>query len=152
MKRSQQSGMVLIVSLIFLLALTSVAVALLNYSTVDMKMSGASQEKVVAKQQAIGAVDQVIYQQKTGTNNFTKPLASFPMNVTVSAAYTTAEIEVNPNNEEETNCPPSLSPSSIGVFKCNFLRVNVNKSYGRGEDNLIGVRSGVVQEFLGTGT
>ena len=48
-----QKGVVLVVSLVFLVALTAVAAALMQNSTIDMKMSGASEEKTVALQEVV---------------------------------------------------------------------------------------------------
>lgn len=42
---NKQKGVVLIISLVFLVALTAVAAALMQNTTTDMKMSGASEEK-----------------------------------------------------------------------------------------------------------
>ena len=52
-----QQGVVLIVSLVFLVALTAVAAALMQNTTTDMKMAGASEEKVSADsaEAAVGA-------------------------------------------------------------------------------------------------
>ena len=60
---TKQRGVVLVVSLVFLVALTAVAAALMQNSTTDMKMSGASEEKVVALQEVVSAVDEVIFNQ-----------------------------------------------------------------------------------------
>ena len=58
---SHQQGVVLVVSLVFLIALTAVAAALMQNTTSDMIMSGASQEKVVATQEAVSAIDEIIF-------------------------------------------------------------------------------------------
>ena len=75
-----QTGVVLIVALVFLIALTAVAAALMQNSTTDMKMSGASEEKVVATQEAISASDEVIFRQvnaAVGNNKFALPIVRF---------------------------------------------------------------------------
>ncbi len=78
MKR--QRGVVLVVSLVFLIALTAVASALMLNTTADLKMSGASEEKVVANQEVISAIDALIFAQvnaPTGENDFAVPLVAF---------------------------------------------------------------------------
>ena len=59
--KSKQQGVVLVISLVFLIALTAVAAALMLNTTTDMRMSGASQEKVIATQEAVSAIDEIIY-------------------------------------------------------------------------------------------
>ncbi|XQW86007.1 pilus assembly PilX family protein [Thalassotalea piscium] len=159
----QQQGVVLIVALIFLVALTAVAVALMQNSSSDVRMSGASEEKVVATQQAISATDEVIADQLSGaagTNAFAFPLVKFPIkglesNLTATLkADTTAEIDISNNNLKlEGDCPHSSNASSAGTIKCNFLRTQVIKTYGRKntsnvKTNRIIVNSGVAQQLL----
>jgi hypothetical protein len=75
-----QQGVVLIVSLVFLIALTAVASALMLNTTSDLKMSGASEEKVIANQDVVSAIDELIFAQvtaPTGGNDFAIPLPVF---------------------------------------------------------------------------
>lgn len=152
--RSKQQGVVLIVSLVFLVALTAAVAALMQNSTTDMKMSGASEEKVEATQEAVSAIDEVIYNQVAPgkTNDFAKPLVSFPItegllpNTKTSA---TASVDVINNTYElEADCPHSQSASSAQVFTCNVLRVQVSRKYGRDDNSEIEVNSGIAQQLL----
>ena len=152
-----QRGVVLIVSLVFLIALTAVAAALMQNTTSDMKMSGASEEKVVATQEAISSVDESIFRQINGggNNGFASALVLFPLTVTNTLTKTnvdndtTSTIDI-PNNpfQLEADCPHNRSASSVQVFTCNVLRVQVNKTYGRANTNVIQVNSGVAQQLL----
>ena len=155
---SRQKGVVLIVALVFLIALTAVAAALMQNSTTDMKMSGASEEKVVATQEAISASDESIFRQVnggTGNNAFTLPLVRFPLVVTDTLTKTntdtdtTASIEIT-NNELalEPDCPHSRAASSAQVFTCNVLRVQVVRKYGRTNTNEVEVNAGIAQQLL----
>jgi len=77
---NKQRGVVLVVSLVFLIALTAVASALMLNTTADLKMSGASEEKVVANQEVVSAIDELIFAQvnaPTGGNDFAVPLVIF---------------------------------------------------------------------------
>lgn len=153
-KIREQRGVVLIVSLVFLAALTAVAAALLQNTATDVKMSGASQEKVIATQEAISSTDQVIYNEVTkvgGTNRFTSPLADFPIVPVVTADATTAQISIANPYDLEADCPHSRSASSVQVIKCNVLRVQVNRLYGRTGTNRVQVNSGVAQQILSVG-
>jgi hypothetical protein len=153
-----QKGVVLIVSLVFLIALTAVAAALMQNTTSDMKMSGASEEKVVATQEAISATDEVLFRQingGSGNNAFTAALVKFPITVTDTLTKTnvgndtTANIDIINNDLElEADCPHSRAASSAQVFTCNVLRVQVNRQYGRKNTNNVAVNAGVAQQLL----
>lgn len=157
-----QKGVVLIVSLVFLIALTAVAGALMQNTTTDMKMSGASEDKVVATQEAISASDEAVFRQVnggTGNNKFASPMVKFKdasyssvtdtLTITNSNSNTTASIEVANNDLElEPDCPHSRSASSAQVFTCNVLRVQVVRKYGRTNTNEVEVNTGVAQQLL----
>ncbi|GAA5138683.1 pilus assembly PilX family protein [Thalassotalea piscium] len=158
-----QQGVVLIVSLVFLIALTAVAVALMQNTSSDVRMSGASEEKVIATQQAISANDEVIADQLSGaagTNGFAFALVKFPItglenNLTASLKPNTVALIDIANNDLklEGDCPHSRSASSTSVFSCNVLRTQVIKTYGREnssgvQTNRVIVHSGIAQELL----
>lgn len=150
----KQRGVVLVVALVFLIALTAVAGALMQNTTTDIKMSGASEEKVTAVQEAVSSTDELIYNQITksdGDNNFTLEVNAYPITPAVTAANTTTEISVaNPNNLT-ASCPHQKSASSIQVFTCNVLQIQVNRQYGRSNNQTITVNSGVSQQLLNAG-
>jgi len=155
----KQQGVVLIISLVFLIALTAVAAALMQNTTTDMKMSGASQEKVVATQEAISTIDEVIYNEVNKvnsvagvpTNGFASELADFPLTPTVTNADTSAQISLANALKIETDCPHSTGASSVEVFKCNVLRVRINRMYGRTNSSQVQVVSGIAQQLLNVG-
>ncbi|WP_371186351.1 hypothetical protein [Thalassotalea maritima] len=136
--RKHQQGVALILAIIFLVALTSViSVLLLNTST-DIKMASASQEKVIATQQAIGANDEVIYKQTTfvdGDNGFAYEMNKYPadtgMAVVVTGQYAKARILRSKEDQIESDCPHSRVVSSIQVFRCNMLKVESTQAYGK---------------------
>lgn len=151
----KQSGVVLVVSLVFLIALTAVGAALMQNTTTDMKMAGASQIKSVALQEAMSEMDRVIYNQvrRIGDlNAFTLPMAKFPYSPTVyKAAVTEAEIVVANEYKLEADCPHSRNASSIQVFKCNLLRVQLTRKYGRKDNSEVDINSGIAQQLLNVG-
>ena len=148
----KQRGVVLIVSLVFLIALTAVAGALMQNSTLDMKMSGASEQKVVAVQDAMSAVDEVIITQRG--SGFIRPVSgiNFPINnplPAISNTQATADVVVANNSFLlEADCPHSKLASSTAVFTCNVLRVRINRTYGRTGNSNIQVNSGITQQLL----
>jgi len=146
----QQQGVVLIVALVFLIALTAVASALMLNTTSDMKMSGSSQIKVSSTQEAISSIDEVIFtQMEGGVNSFT--LSQFPIAVAVSPDDTTATITTLNTNSLVVDCPHSKSASSTAVFKCNVLRIRANKLYGRSNTSNVQVSAGIAQQLLNIG-
>ncbi|WP_232769033.1 PilX N-terminal domain-containing pilus assembly protein [Colwellia sp. Bg11-28] len=161
--RNKQRGVVLVVSLVFLVALTAVASALMLNTTTDMKMSGASEAKVVANQEAFAATDELIFRQVRpaagGRNDFALPIITFAngnRDVLVDLVQSNTQNDVTSatiglaNNEFvlESDCPHSRSASSTQVFTCNMLRVQIIKVYGRKQNSTIQVNSGIAQQLL----
>lgn len=151
----KQQGVVLVVALVFLIALTAVGGAMMQNTTTDMKMSGASQEKSVALQEAMSEMDRVIYNQvrrMDDQNGFALPMANYPFAPTVyKADITSAEITVANEYELEADCPHSRNASSIQVFKCNLLRVRIDREYGRQNNSNVEINSGIAQQLLNVG-
>lgn len=155
---SSQRGVVLVVSLVFLIALTAVAAALMQDSTTDMKMAGASEDKVIAVQDALSAIDEVIFNQAgpNQVNVFTRPAQgdNFPENnqaLLLPGTSTKSEALVELTNNKfaiSVNCPHFKLASSVGEFECNVLRVVVTRKYGRTDNSQIQVSSSVAQVLL----
>jgi len=161
-KLNKQQGVVLIVSLVFLIALTAVAAALMQNTTTDMKMSGASEEKVIADQEVVSAVDEFIFKQVTsgsGNNGFAKPVATFKdgakdiiAELTSTNKYgdiSTASLDLANNQLQlEADCPHSKSASSAQVFTCNVLLIQISRKYGRNGTSTVEANSGIAQHLL----
>lgn len=161
-KQSKQRGVVLVISLVFLIALTAVAAALMQNTTTDMKMSGASEEKMVADQEVVSAVDEFIFKQVTsgsGNNAFAKPIATFKdgaknviaelTNANKHGDINAASLDLASNEFKlEADCPHSRSASSAQVFTCNVLRIQISRSYGRNKTSAVEVNSGIAQHLL----
>lgn len=164
--KAKQKGVVLIVSLVFLIALTAVAAALMQNTTTDIKMAGASQEKSIATQETISEMERVIYNEVNRVNpnadgvpinRFTLPAESFTNPVSLNPfvtkpATTAGEIDIANEYKLETDCPPTRRASSTEVFTCNVLRVNVNRTYGRNNNSTVQVNSGIAQQLFKKGT
>jgi type IV pilus assembly protein PilX len=148
----KQQGVVLIVSLVFLVALTAVASALMLNTTSDMKMSGSSQTKVNAVQEVISSIDQVVAAQIQGnTNAFTSSQFPISMDGVVTSSNTTANITTVNANSLVVECPPSKLASDTSQFKCNLLRIQSTKLYGRGNTSTVQVNAGIAQQLLNIG-
>ncbi|GHG02467.1 hypothetical protein GCM10017161_34170 [Thalassotalea marina] len=155
---SKQRGVVLIVALVFLIALTAVVAALMQNTTSDIKMSGASEDKMVATQAAISAIDEVIYNQVAPgkTNVFARTISvnNFPNNnqadlLPATKSGATASVDIANNEFKlEADCPHTRAASSVQIFTCNVLNVQVTRQYGRGNSSEVEVNSGVAQQLL----
>lgn len=170
---NKQKGVVLVVSLVFLVALTAVAAALMQNTTTDMKMSGASEEKVVAEQEIVSAIDEYISAQVTsgtGNNGFAESIATFkdadgnPIDkqidfgvggdLPISNKSGVGDIDsatlglANNQFMQEADCPHSRSASSAQVFTCNVLRIQISRKYGRNGTSTVEVNSGIAQHLL----
>jgi len=159
-----QKGVVLIVSLVFLVALTAVAGALMQNSTLDMKMSGATEQRSIAIQEAVSAVDEVIFNQINSLDNkFTKSTSAagnFPIggtdangkdNVLLSGTKTNATAMIDRlinNNNLPKPCPASLLGDSEDSYDCSFLRITVSRQYGRNNSSVANVDSVVAQQLI----
>ena len=157
-KVAEQKGVVLVVSLVFLIALTAVAAALMQNTTTDMKMSGASDEKVVATQTAISAVDETIDNQVNvlPINVFTRGLSNFAgagytsaelLGATKTGATASASVINNPFNDEFA-CPRSAVGTSVGIIECNFLQLRVQRLYGRQNTSNVIIDASIAQQLL----
>jgi Tfp pilus assembly protein PilX len=153
----KQHGVVLVVALVFLVALTGVAAALMQNTTSDMKMTGASNEKVIATQAAISAVDEVINNQLNiqPNNLFTQGLNLFagynsaqllPVATVTGASAST--VVINNPTFEEYPCPRSRVASSVGIIECNIVQLQVQRPYGRNDTSTIVINSNIAQQLL----
>lgn len=145
-----QQGVVLIVALVFLVSLTAVASVLMLNTTTDIKMSGASEEKVAATQEAISAVDETIADQITsGDNLFAE--RTFPQSVNSVTSVDVTDITITNDNAVVVDCPHTALASSSELLKCNVLTVTVNNRYGKGSSSNVNVEAGVAQQLLNVG-
>ena len=156
-KSKKQQGVVLVVSLVFLVALTAVAAALMQNTTSDMKMAGASNEKVVATQEAISAVDESIdYQVNVlPTNVFTQGLNMLPGYTSAQLLPATTKTEASASADvvnnpffEEFACPRSAVGTSVGIIECNFLQLQIQRPYGRKNTSNVVVDTNIAQQLL----
>lgn len=155
----KQQGVVLVVALVFLVALTGVAAALMQNTTSDMKMTGASNEKVIATQAALSAIDEVINNQLNiqPNNLFTRGLNLFAgytsaqlLPVATKTGATASTAVINNLTFEEYHCPRTRVASSVGIIECNILQLQVQRLYGRNNTSSIVVNANIAQQLLTT--
>jgi len=150
--RRKQSGVVLIIALVFLVALTAVAAALMQNTTTDIKMAGASQEKAIVMQETMSEMERVLFNERRRVNNgvnvftsISQPQVLIATKPSITQATATP---ANPNNLD-VPCPREARGTSSGIIMCRNVRVQVIRTYGRDNNQSIEVHSGVMQAFLG---
>ena len=159
----KQKGVVLVVSLVFLIALTAVAAALMQNTTTDMKMSGASEEKVFAIQCAVSAVDDYTFQQvnkEAGeVNDFAEDVNTYKAGdkeIVTQHTTTKEKCDLKASSMDLANnpyhltvpCPRTKAASSVGTISCNMLRVQTSINYGRNKTSEVEVNANIVQPIL----
>jgi len=146
----KQAGVVLIVALVFLVSLTALASALMLNSTSDVKMSGASEQKLIAQQEAVSAVDETIAIQLTSADNlFIK--ADYPQKVTNITSVSVSNVNITKaiSNVLDASCPHQRLATS--GLDCNVLQIEVNNAYGKNKTSNVNVNAGVAQQMYPTG-
>lgn len=155
----KQKGVVLIVSLVFLVALTAVASAIMQNTTSDMKMSGASQEKVVAIQEAFSGIDEAIFQQVRRINNrnafaladavYTDADQADLLTIDVKHGLDDGEVKINLANPNgvPVHCPPNRQGTSVNLMNCLVFRIETENKYGKKDNSQIVVHAGILQEL-----
>jgi len=148
----KQQGVVLIVALVFLISLTAVASVMMLNSTTDMKISGASEEKLIATQEAVSAVDEAIADQIRSDNNlFTK--STYPEEVTTIDSVTINDANVTNYSIPRlaVTCPRMRANEAFsdGTIDCNMVILEVNKRYGKSNTSNVNVKAGIAQQLIG---
>ena len=144
----RQQGVVLIVALVFLIALTAVAAALMQNTTTDIKMAGASQEKAIVTQETISEMERVIYNEyrKVDGKNALSDIIVGEITFPVTNDQTMNASAVNANVYGfDVSCPRNTQPTS--GMKCSIKRVQVTQTYGRDNNHAVQVNSGIAQEL-----
>lgn len=156
-----QKGVVLIVTLVFLVALTGVAAALMQSTTSDMKMTSASNEKVIASQAAISAIDEILDNQinQRAVNLFAGSLGALAGYTTEdllpaeskTGVQATASVINNPLLEEKP-CPRNErgAGTSEDVEMCNVVQLQVTRAYGRNDSSTVVVNAVIAQKLSAT--
>ncbi|WP_076420185.1 PilX N-terminal domain-containing pilus assembly protein [Colwellia sp. UCD-KL20] len=146
-KKFNQSGVVLIVSLVFLVALTAVAAALMQNTTTDVKMAGASQVKSIVTQETISEMDRIIFNEQrrvNGPNIFVELNSPTPILSVTKPSITTAI--ASPDNVLSLTPCPRVKPASSDA-QCRMSNVVVSRTYGKNNNHVIQVNAGIAQEL-----
>ena len=151
-KTSAQSGFVLITSIVFLVALTAVASVLMLNASSDIKMSGASEEKLIAIQATVSALDETVADQIRGNVNlFAGKDFPKPVNTITSVSVKSVVIDNELDTNEPTDCPHTTLSSSNQLLKCNVVSIAVSNEYGRNKTSEVRANANIAQQLLNVG-
>ncbi|GKW52090.1 hypothetical protein NCCP2140_11430 [Pseudoalteromonas sp. NCCP-2140] len=150
----KQQGVVLIVALIMVVAVTGIAVTLMNSSSIDIKITTAVQEREVAENELFGNVQQVIAAEAAqgGNSAFLMKAAEIPEGgFNMGSIGDTTNTMTNLNNGAlDLPCPRKYNFTS-GV-SCNMIQVDSTITYGRKSIHVLTISTGVAQEMASLNT
>ena len=153
--RSQQQGMALVVSLLFLLILTVISVVAATNSRSALKMSMNAQDGLQSFQAAEAGVYAALATSGTANDLF--------MGTTTEDVFASYSDEENPLalldtgadsvttdvflTADATACPRRANGSSVGLFDCDYYRIESEHEVERRARTKINV--GVVKTIIG---
>ncbi|WP_404340661.1 pilus assembly protein PilX [Pseudoalteromonas mariniglutinosa] len=150
----KQQGVVLIIALIMVVAVTGIAVTLMSSSSIDIKITNAAQEREVADNELMGTVQQMIADeaQRGGASRFLLTPAEIPaQGLDMGTIGNTTSRLTNLNNGAlDLTCPRRFN-FTAGV-SCNMIQVETTISYGSKSNHTLTIVSGVAQEMASLNT
>jgi type IV pilus assembly protein PilX len=146
---NKQRGIVLLTALIMVVAVTTIAIALMSSSSVDIKITNAVQEREVAENELMGEVQRLISTEiNSGTESrffyTNEEVPESGMVLDEDAEMTSTMINLN-NGELSLECPRRYSYTA-GI-SCNMLQVTTTLTYGAKANHELSVVTGVAQEM-----
>ncbi|NRA69850.1 MAG: hypothetical protein HRU24_02430 [Gammaproteobacteria bacterium] len=146
-------GFVLVTALILMMIMTSIAVTLMSISAIDLKMTNAAQQSVLNEYIAKGDTKKALQQELllAQDSHFLWLATRFPADKTIGIDITPVgsrsniRLFNNGSNTAQLNCPAQFAASS--EQKCNILRLESRLNYGKKNQHLIVVHSGLIQEL-----
>lgn len=147
----RQQGVVLVMSLIMIVAITAVAVSLMSSSSLDLKITNAAQEREMAESELYGEVQKIIAEQ-SARGQASYFMRSTPQmangRITFSSGDTANQLTNLNNGKLDLRCPRQFGFTE-GVV-CNMTRLETTIEYGTKSKHSVTVVTGVSQEMLST--
>ncbi len=148
---NKQKGVVLLASMIMIITVTSIAVALMSSSTVDIKMSNAAQNSQTAASLVEAESEKTINLETNASvanNRFLYAKAKFAglaINVSPDGSESTIMLSELNNGPELLDCPRRIAVTN-GI-KCNTLKMEADLMYGKDDKHMASLHSGIAQEL-----
>ncbi|MFC3033904.1 pilus assembly protein PilX [Pseudoalteromonas fenneropenaei] len=146
---SKQRGVVLVVAMVMLVAVTAVAVTLMSSSSIDLKITNAAQEREAADLLLIGEVQRVIAEQAAQgqASLFLRKKEQIPQGVSFAGQNGSQNVLTSLNNGPlDLRCPRQYGYTE-GVV-CNFTQLETTIEYGSKSRHKVTIVTGVSQEIL----
>ncbi|WP_442960206.1 pilus assembly protein PilX [Pseudoalteromonas sp. A25] len=144
-----QQGIVLISAMIMIVAVSAIAVTLMSTSSLDLKITNASQEREEADSLLMGEVQRAIASQTAlgAESLFTRNKAQLAVGNSFDGSNGAVNTVTSLNNGPlELNCPRSFSYTS-GVI-CNMTQLETTITYGSKAKHTLTVVTGIGQEMI----
>ena len=157
--RSRHSGVALVVSLLFLLVVTVIALVAASNSSMGLKMSDNMADASASFESAEAGVIAVLALASDPVNNpfkaaeIREPFANFnpatdhPLR-NISDGPAAVDVDVFITNQS-TSCPRSASGSSVGLLDCDYYRVESEHEVLKKARTKVSL--GVVKTIIGNG-
>ncbi|CCQ09607.1 hypothetical protein PALB_4520 [Pseudoalteromonas luteoviolacea B = ATCC 29581] len=145
----RQQGVVLIMAMVMIVAVTTVAVTLMSTSSLDLKITNAAQEREMAENELFGEVQKIIAEQsaKKGQSYFMKSTQQMTNGKIEFTSGDTSNVLTNFNNGQlALKCPRQFSFTE-GVV-CNMTQLETTVEYGTKSKHRVTVVAGISQEML----
>ncbi|MEI8644971.1 pilus assembly protein PilX [Pseudoalteromonas sp. Hal040] len=146
----KQQGVVLIVALIMVIAITGIAVTLMSSSSVDIKITNAAQEREAAENELIGDVQNVIANEakKLGNSRFFFSRGQVPeTGLDLGNTNDTSNTMFNKNEGPLALRCPRRFDDTAGL-RCNMVEINSVIEYGSKSKHNLTITTGIAQEML----
>lgn len=150
----KQQGIVLVIALIMVVAVTGIAVTLMSSSSVDIKVANSAQERETAENSLIGIVQKVIANEAAAGGNSAFlmkaseiPEGGFDMDDMDGASNTMTNLN---NGVLDLPCPRKFN-FTAGV-SCNMVQVDTTITYGTKSKHTLTISTGVAQEMASLNT
>lgn len=149
---SRQQGVVLIVALIMVVAVTGIAVTLMSSASIDIKITNAAFEREEAENILMGNVQEVIANEVSanGASRLFFTQAQIP-NGTIALptiGATTSELSNLNEGPDPLRCPREHKPT-VGIV-CNLVQINSTITYGSKSKHTLTVTTGIAQQTAKT--
>lgn len=154
----RQQGVALVVALLFLLVVTIISVIAASNSQMSLKMAANMQDSYDSFQSAEAGIVAVLALAGTGNDPFDgddslMPFAAFDPNSThplrsLNDGPQSMDVDVFITNTN-TTCPRSGAPSSVGLFACDYYRLESEHEVVKKARTKVNL--GVVKTIIGTG-
>jgi Tfp pilus assembly protein PilX len=157
----RQHGVAMVVGLLFLLVVTIISLVAASNSTLGLKMSANMQDSYESFQAAEAGIIAAVATVNTSDDvfdgdsamNIWDPSSPDKSDSTLMSKINSGTVRVDTDvyiTAAETTCPRSTEGSSVGVFDCDYYRVESEDEVPRKARTKVNL--GVVKTIIGAGS